>query len=421
MMRILHIIQSYPPARGGAETHFHEISRWLAARGHQVTVVTSDALHFELFWQPNLPRHQKREEIMDGVQVRRFPVQHLPGQPASYRAIRRLLWLVSRMRLPLSLSWQLARLTPRLPALSNWLRSLPPDFDIVAGMNITYESLLKSGLDYAREHTLPFVIYPLTHLGAGQTPGKDTIGQFYTMRHQLELVRQSQRLIAQTPSERDFYHTVGVVPNHIRVVGPGVHPDDIQGGDGARWREANNIHGPLVLALGSLTYDKGVTHLIEAMRLLWREGREATLVLAGRMLSPVKETLEALAPQERSHVHSAGPVDDVEKRDLLAACDLFALPSRVDSFGLVYLEAWLYQKPVVAANTWGVRDLIVQGETGMLVPFGDIQALAAAIRQLLDNPGQAAAMGAAGKVKVLSHHTWTPKLQRIEEIYRELA
>jgi glycosyltransferase involved in cell wall biosynthesis len=114
-------------------------------------------------------------------------------------------------------------------------------------------------------------------------------------------------------------------------------------------------------------------------------------------------------------------VDDAEKRDLLAACDLFALPSRVDSIGLVYLEAWLYQKPVVAANTWGVRDLIVQGETGMLVPFGDIQALAAAIRQLLDNPGQAAAMGAAGKVKVLSHHTWTPKLQRIEEIYRELA
>ena len=61
---------------------------------------------------------------------------------------------------------------------------------------------------------------------------------------------------------------------------------------------------------------------------------------------------------------------------MLAAADVFAMPSRTDSFGIVYLEAWLYRLPVIAARTWGMSDVVRNGEDGLLVPFGDVSVLA---------------------------------------------
>ena len=92
-MRLLHLIQRYPPARGGAEQHLHELSKRLVEAGHEVVVATSDALDFERFWDPSRRRLSLPDGPLDGVAVRRFPVRHLPASWLAYRAIRRLLWL----------------------------------------------------------------------------------------------------------------------------------------------------------------------------------------------------------------------------------------------------------------------------------------------------------------------------------------
>lgn len=112
-----------------------------------------------------------------------------------------------------------------------------------------------------------------------------------------------------------------------------------------------------------------------------------------------------------------GPVSEDEKRDALAAADIFALPSRTDSFGIVYLEAWLYRKPVIGACTWGVTDVIVDGKDGRLVPFGDVPALADTIAFLADNPDVRAAMGARGEQKVYTLHTWEHKHALVHQLY----
>ena len=82
------------------------------------------------------------------------------------------------------------------------------------------------------------------------------------------------------------------------------------------------------------------------------------------------------------------------------------MPSRTDSFGIVYLEAWLYNKPVIGAYAGGVPDVIDDGKNGYLVKFGDVEMLAQRIKQLLGNPIGALTMGQRGYAKVLHEMTW---------------
>ena len=183
-----------------------ELSRRFAAEGHRVTVATTDALDFELLSTPGLRHVAEAEAWSDGLRIVRFPVRHLPFSPLTYSGWRRLLWLLSALRpVPPQVLSVLARLTPWVPGLWHWLRSTDEPFDLVAGLNICFESVLEAGLRFARRRSIPFVCYPITHLGAGHRPGQDSVGSFYTMRHQIGVVRASDAVIAQTPTERAFY------------------------------------------------------------------------------------------------------------------------------------------------------------------------------------------------------------------------
>lgn len=420
-MRVLHVSQRYLPARGGAEELLAHISRYLARAGHSVTVLTTDAFDIDLFWNPAGRRIAEREDEIDGVRVLRFPVRHLPAAALSYAGIRRLLWLSSFLGLPVSWAQAAARLTPYVPDLARWLAETPERFDIVGTTTICFEGLISLGAQFARRTGAPHLIYPLTHLGAGPRPGEDALSRFYTMRHQVALARGSAAVVAMTDGEAAFYVSRGVDPGRIAVIGPGVDPAEPPGGDATAFRARYGITGPLVVSLSTLMRDKGTVDVVEAARRLWRSGRNVDLALAGAIMPDFASYLATLPEQERDRVRVLGPVSDAEKRDLLAAADIFAMPSRTDSFGIVYLEAWLRGKPVIGARTWGVMDVIADGVDGLLVPFGDPDRLAASLASLLDDPARAAAMGAAGRAKALAEHTREKKLPQVEALYARLV
>jgi len=421
-MRILHVIQRYWPAVGGAEIHLGEISERLAAEGHQVTVATTDALDFELFWDPRRRRIAQPTDHHAGVRILRFPVRHLPAARLAYPGMRRLLWLLSKTRVtPLPVLYRLARFTPRVPALWHWLDITDEPFDLVAGVTICFEPLLEAGLRFAQRRGIPFVAIPFTHLGAGPRPGADALSSFYTMRHQVAIVRVSAAAAMQTRAEQAFYAAAGVPVERLPLAGSGVTPSSALGGDGTRFRGQHGIAGPLVVSLSAMTYDKGTVHLVEAVRQLWQAGQPLDLALAGTITEPFRRYLAALPADDRERLRVLGPVDEPAKRDLLAAADVFAMPSRTDSFGIVYLEAWLNRKPVVAAHAWGVSDLISDGEDGLLAPFGDVPALAQALADLLADPARRAAMGLRGEQKVYQHHTWDRKYALVHDLYLRLA
>jgi glycosyltransferase involved in cell wall biosynthesis len=97
------------------------------------------------------------------------------------------------------------------------------------------------------------------------------------------------------------------------------------------------------------------------------------------------------------------------------------MPSRTDSFGIVFLEAWANRLPVVAAAAGGVTEVVEHERTGLLVPFGDVDSLAAALDRLLRNPVESARMGSAGQAMVQHGYTWDDRFVVLDRRMRALV
>ena len=411
-MRILHLTPRYHPVQGGAERYWREISNRLAARGHDVTILTSDADHFEYFWDAGQSRLANLVAQDGRVKIRRLPIRHWPGSPRSYQGLRRLLWLGNEVGVPAGPLAKLAQQTPRFPALWHYLATLTEPFDLVAAINVAYEQFGLAGYHFARQRSLPFVYYPLTHLGTGPTPASDKLSRFYTQNHQLKLARESDALVTITPTEAGFYAKQGVAPERIHVAEPGFNVEVSSSGVGERWRQRYQIEKPIILFLGTLSHDKGCDHLVAAAQLLWQQGEQFNLVLAGR---PTQELRFADLP----HLMIRANISNDEKADLLAAADLLALPSRVESFGIVFQEAWAYKTPVIAARTWGIREDVIRHELdGLLVDFGDVVGLSRAIQRLLGDASLRQRLGNNGYVNLATRYSWRDKIDIIDALYR---
>lgn len=419
-MRLLHIIQRYHPYVGGSELYFQELSERLARAGHHVEVWTTDAWDLDYFWSRRARRISSPREVHNGVTIRRFPVRHVPFPPIYYRAWRRAMAELSDLPVRATpLLYKMCRFTPWVPALSRALDALPSGaFDLVHTANIPFEAMILAAAHYAERARIPHIITPFTHLGE---PGERGVSRYYTMQHQLALERRAARVIAQTRLERDFLAGLGIAPSKIERVGVGVNPYEVVGGNGERFRRKYNVQGPIVYYIGAAAYDKGTEHTIEAIRRVWERGVDATFIMAGStMLDKFKSYYEDLPQEVREKCRWLGFISDEDKRDLYAAGQVFCMPSRTDSFGIVYLEAWLNGAPVIGAWAGGVPEIISDGVDGYLVNFGDVPALANRIQLLLQRPDTAHDMGQAGSRKVLAEHTWDHKIARIAGIYHEV-
>ncbi len=178
---------------------------------------------------------------------------------------------------------------------------------------------------------------------------------------------------------------------------------DGRGGDAGR---------PAVLAVGRLVRYKGFDVLLEAAR-----GLDAVIVLVGS--GPLEQALRSAAPP---NVVFAGRVDDADLPAYYAACDVFCLPSVTvaEAFGIVLLEAMASGKPLVTSDLpTGVTAVNREGETGLVVPAGDAEALREALRTLLADDGRRAAMGRAARRIFDSEYSSRVMAERYLTMYRE--
>lgn len=176
--------------------------------------------------------------------------------------------------------------------------------------------------------------------------------------------------------------------------------------------------GPVLLEVGRLCDVKGQRELIAALPRLGRE--DVTVLLAGDDVEAggtYRRALEAQARELRveGRVRFLGRRDDVPA--LLAAADALVLPSWVEGLPLVVLEAMAAGVPVVASSVGGTPEAVVDGETGLLVPPRDADALARALDGLLSDPARARALGEAGRLRARERFDADAAAQRILGLY----
>jgi glycosyltransferase involved in cell wall biosynthesis len=418
-MRILQVNACYHPFVGGSQTYTQAMAERFAAEGHDVTVVTTNAAEIEYFWNPYKRYVPVDREQLNGVQVIRCRTSHLPLCPWSFHILRRLATVIAR--LPANVTPLLRRLAPYMPGvpdIESTLAALPVPLDLVHGVNIAMEWPLLAAWHYARRHRIPFIATPFVHVGER---GHNDVLIHYTMPHQLEALHDADAVIVQTDIEAQALVRLGVANERLHKLGMGIDLDQLQGGDARRFRARYNLDGPLVTFLGVVTYDKGSFHLVQAMERLWSQDEHAHLVMAGPPVDAFIRFYNRLSPATRERIIIPGTVLGQDKQDLLAATDIFVLPSRIDSFGIVYLEAWAYGKPVIGARAGGVPNVIEDGVDGLLTDFGNVAEIAAAIETLLADTDRAQAMGKRGRTKVQARYTWDHIYERLWAVCEPLV
>lgn len=229
-------------------------------------------------------------------------------------------------------------------------------------------------------------------------------------------MREADALAVVSEDMRQLAITLGMPPERVVVASMGVDT-------GAFHPPAAGAPREGLVFVGRLAEKKGVAFLLEAFARLApaRPGLRLRIVGDGPLRAGLEAQAQALGIAGQVSFLGARPPAEVPAFFRKAA--LFVMPSVVaasgdqEGLGLVAAEAMACDCPVVAHDLAAVRDLVRHGETGLMVPPGDVAALAAAIAQLLDDPVRAAALAEAGRRHVAGHYAWPAVAKRYRRLY----
>jgi glycosyltransferase involved in cell wall biosynthesis len=403
-LRIVHVTHQYRPALGGSEQYVINISEELARRGHQVHAFTTRSRNYRT-WRNEL----SGQETLDGVEVRRFA--SIERRAYTWRLLDHGYINYRRAR-----SWIYQPLIlygsgPISPGLFLNLLLRGPHYDVIHVNTLPYAHFWYAYLA-ARLRRVPLVATPFLHVKQADI---FDVGCFNAA------LRGADVVMAMTGVERDYLVARGVRPERIVMGGVGLKPQEVIPAQRGNWRAQLGIpEGAFaVLFLGRRAEYKGLDTLLEMhARKLAQDGR-SVLLLAGPT-TPYWEDLRKRY-QGVPGVLDFGQVSDADKSKLLDACDALVLPSTGESFGIVFVEAWMLGKAVVGARSGAIADMIAEGEDGLLFAPGDVDDLACKLELLRDNADLRHFLGENGYQKAMSRYTVERVSDELEKVYRTLA
>jgi glycosyltransferase involved in cell wall biosynthesis len=367
-LRILFAAPVWWPATafGGPVAVARELTTRLASRGHTVEVVTTSLTGLD---RPG-SWHSRIEE-REGVRV------HYLATPARYR------WM---------------GITPTLPVALE--RIGRPDVVHVFGFR---DPVTTGTAGWARLRRIPYVFEPLGMFRARLR--KVALKRALDSTLYRGVASGAAAVAVSSSVERDDVAAAGVVPaERIHVRGNGF-PEPFAPEPADRATLEIPEDAPVILYVGRIAAGKGIEHLLAALH----ELPEAHLVLVGPDdRHGVAEKLVG------DRVHMLGPTDGPPLA-LYRLADVFVLPSAGESFGMVAAEAAAAGTPVVVTDRCGIADFFENGEA-LVVP-DDRQAIVAAVRNVLADPGLRAGL-AAGGVAAARRSSWDAVTDRQEELYR---
>ncbi|PIW36946.1 MAG: hypothetical protein COW24_02720 [Candidatus Kerfeldbacteria bacterium CG15_BIG_FIL_POST_REV_8_21_14_020_45_12] len=178
----------------------------------------------------------------------------------------------------------------------------------------------------------------------------------------------------------------------------------------------------VILSVGRLVERKGFDMVIRALPQVLAEAPETVYVVVGEGGDRERLRLIAEAEGVSNSVRFVGLVSDKELAGWYQQCDLFVMPSRelsnrdVEGFGITFIEAGSFGKPVIGGISGGIADAVVDGETGFLVESTNVDMLAEAMLQLLKDPVRAHELGEAGRSRVASKFKWSVQAKHLADL-----
>ncbi len=373
-MKIAQLSPYMYPHLGGVESHVLELSKSLKKRGHEPVIITTRL------------EGTKKKEMVEGVPVIR----------------------VEPIAILLS--------TPIVPNVQKVLMDM--DCDIIHAHSPP-PLLDFFGVRAANKKDVPYVLTYHCDLEIPHTFGP-LIVQLYQRTLGTYTVSKTDKIITTThtygaTSRAVWYRDSEVIPNAVDAerFHPSNEPGDI------RERLGIGEDEKMVLYVGRVVYHKGLEHLVKSAIYL---DESVKYVIGGT--GDFRPELEEIRDQNDldDRVIFPGRIPNAELPMYYAAADVFVLPSvsRLEAFGIVALEAMASATPVVVSDIPGVREVITEGEHGLLSEPLNPENLAGKIRTILRNPQLAKQMGENGRKRVEEFLTWDIVAEQIEAVYEDM-
>jgi len=390
-MRILQVINAYYPPynSGGAAFVAHNISKALAKRGHEVTVYTTNALNRDELFQP-----KKCPSYDNGVKVYYFMNQIY--KPSIHIYFSRDL----------------------VEALKKSINR----YDLVHSHEYrSYISLVISY--YAKRYSTPYILQ--THGQLHRIDAWRKLKWFYDVLFGYRLLRDAAKVIALNHVEAEQYRAMGVPEEKIAIIPNGIDLSEyVNLPPKGAFKKKFNIpeNGKIILYLGRIHKIKGIDILIKAYAYMRNKMnlRDIVLVIAGPddgYLNEAKRLAQAL--DVSNHVLFTGPLYGEDKMAAYIDSEVYVLPSRYETFPMTILEAYACEKPVVASEVGGLRDLVRNGETGLLFKPENVKQLAERIFNILNDDKMAEEMGLKGRNFVEENFAIEKIIEKLEKLYEE--
>jgi len=381
MLSIAQITPSFFPFIGGIESYVFEISKELVARGHEVHVFAPEKVM-------NTKCGDKEEKIC-GIRIHRLPVWF----ELTYRAK----W------------WPIFR-----KIVDSGFR-----FDIV---NIQCHDHPHSliATTAAKTRNMPVAITTYGPIATQSDYSNITTFFLNAYDHFVSraIFRMADRVLIKFPTLRKWIKSHGISEEKISVAPSGIPKECLLPRTGESFRQ--NFDGKkVILYVGRISPQKGVQYLVEAMPKVINEVPEAILTIIGPDYIGFKKSLIRQVHRLRidEKVVFMNPIFNLEREmEAYAGCDVFVMPSSFEGFSQSVHKAWTQKKRVVARDVGFLSTQIESWQNGILVEYGNAQAIADSIASILENSKMSRKMGMKGYRKA-QNYTFDVLAKSLEKIF----
>jgi phosphatidylinositol alpha-1,6-mannosyltransferase len=386
-MRILIIAPDFRPNTGGIAAYAYALALNLSARGRNVFVLACPA------------KGQEQESRKDGFLVFRPHWMGAAGSQGGLRSLVQMLRLMRGIQQFIRMEGRFDRIlmTNLNSSIAMGLARMNKPYSVVLHGNETFFVLAQKGILKKLVRTLMY---------------RYVIGS-------------ADFVFANSHYSADLINKVLKDSREIAVLYCGVDIDLLdRGGEKSIMRKELGLENrPTLLSVGRLIRRKGYDTVLKAVKLLLKDFPSIYYIIIGTgpFEGQLREMVSRLGIED--NVHFVGLLTDPEVvGKYYSACDVFVLTSRVtptdvETFGIVYLEANAYGKPVVAGDSGGVRDAVADGINGFLVDVEDYIAVAERLARLLKDQSLREKMAEAGRKRIAEQFNWATITTRLENFW----
>lgn len=404
-MKIVHVCHLYYPSKGGIQTYFKNVSeRLVRDYGDEVTVVTTNS-----YFGPEKTYFKKiepSEEIINGVTVKRFSYTRWHIKP-----LRFIIKLFRKFNITVPETLIMFLNGPYSPTMFRYLKHVNADAVFAASSNYYYMQL-------PLWRRCNFFYFASIHLDEDEN-------KTHLLKKQMECMNASTLYIANTNFEAKRMVEAGLQPDKAYVLGCGVEMSDFVLNDNTQiltFKEKAGIpeKATVVGYVGRIEKTKNVQLAIDAFIKVSADFPDAYLLIAGtgqEYANELKTYVSQRYPKVAERIIFITEFETSQKAAIFHSLDILVLPSKNESFGLVFLEAWSCKKPVIGTSIGAVRDVITDGFDGLIAQPDNVDQLEEMIRKLLSDKDLRIAMGQNGYKKVQENFTWDIIVSRLRKCY----